>query len=211
VFQAQHPGGVKDFFPFLLKQVTIILMDQRQNRRLVTIISLLLALVLVSGSLWYWQGLGEDSLSQENQTNTTTINGDQKPDSLPLLIVTRVIDGDTIEADQERIRLIGLDAEEIPLEGEASCRALVAKEYLSSLLLNQEIEIEVGQEPKDQYGRTLAYVFFDQKLINAKIIEEGLADVWLIAPNTKYHQQLIEAQVVGQEKQENIDFCQQLN
>jgi len=48
-------------------------------------------------------------------------------------------------------------------------------------------------------------------VVNAKIIEEGLADVWLIAPNTKYHQQLIEAQVVGQEKQENIDFCQQLN
>ena len=82
---------------------------------------------------------------------------------------------------------------------------------MANLLLDKTVEIEVGQEPKDQYNRTLAYIFLDQELVNALLVEEGLADVWLIAPNTKYHQQLIEAQITGLEKQENIDFCQELD
>ncbi|MDD3532277.1 MAG: thermonuclease family protein, partial [Candidatus Shapirobacteria bacterium] len=121
---------------------------------------------------------------------------------------------DTIEADQERIRLIGIDAEEINQSDsgkKTSCRALAAKEYLINLLLGQKVEVEIGQEPEDQYGRTLAYVFLAEELVSAKLVEEGLADIWLISPNTKYHQQLIDAQIVGLEKQTNIDFCQSLN
>ncbi|MDD3679810.1 MAG: thermonuclease family protein [Candidatus Shapirobacteria bacterium] len=130
------------------------------------------------------------------------------------LVVTRVIDGDTIESGEEKIRLIGINAEEIysaDQETTASCRALAAKEYLIGVLLDKTVKIEVGQEEKDQYGRTLAYVFLDQELVNAKIIEEGLADIWLIAPNLEYYQDLINAQIIGLEKQANTDFCQQLN
>jgi len=87
----------------------------------------------------------------------------------------------------------------------------LAKEYLIDLLLDKTVEVEIGQEPKDQYNRSLAYIFLEGELVNAKIIEEGLADVWLMSPNTKYHQQLIEAQIIGQEVQEKTDFCQQLN
>ena len=186
-------------------------MKSTQKYRLLTILSFVLAVVLTGGGFWYWQRADDNSSNQENQVEIATTNQDEKPNALPSLTITRVIDGDTIEADKERIRLIGINAEEIPLEGEASCRALAAKEYLTSLLLDKTVEIEVGQEPKDQYNRTLAYVFFDQGLVNTLLVEEGLADVWLIAPNTKYHQQLIEAQVIGQEKQENIDFCQTLD
>jgi micrococcal nuclease len=189
-------------------------MKSVQKYRLLTILSFVLAVVLTGGGFWYWQRTDDNSSNQENQIEIATTNQDEKSNALPSLTITRVIDGDTIEAGQERIRLIGINAEEInqPDSGKTtSCRALAAKEYLTSLLLDKTVEIEIGQEPKDQYNRTLAYVFLDQGLVNALLVEEGLADVWLIAPNTKYHQQLIEAQVVGLEKQANIDFCQTLN
>lgn len=169
---------------------------------------------MMSG-FWCWQMVGKNSPNQKDQTQTTgTASQDRKPDSFPLLTVTRVIDGDTIEVGEERIRLIGINAEEIDQkepERKSSCRALLAKEYLTNLLLNQTVEIEIGQEPRDQYGRTLAYIFLEEGLVNAKMIEEGLADVWLMSPNTKYYQQLIDAQIIGQEKQETIDFCQLLD
>ena len=190
-------------------------MKSAQKYRLLIGLSFVLAVVLMGGGFWYWQGADNNNPHQDNQTETINITSqNEKPDSLPSLVITRVIDGDTIEADQERIRLIGINAEEInqPDSGKTtSCRALAAKEYLTSLLLDKTVEIEIGQEPKDQYNRTLAYIFLDQELVNALLVEEGLADVWLIAPNTKYHQQLIEAQVIGLEKQANIDFCQTLN
>ncbi|KUK83166.1 MAG: Micrococcal nuclease-like nuclease [Microgenomates bacterium 39_6] len=210
----KHPGGVKTFFPFLVKQVTIILMNPRNNKLKITGL-FILGIILFGSGFWYWQKVDENDLGQENQSKTTNIiNQDLKPDSLPLLTVTRVIDGDTIEAGEERVRLIGIDAEEINQTGpekNSSCRALLAKEYLIDLLLDKTVEVEIGQEPKDQYNRSLAYIFLEGELVNAKIIEEGLADVWLMSPNTKYHQQLIEAQIIGQEVQEKTDFCQQLN
>ena len=189
-------------------------MKSAQKYRLLTVLSFVLAVVLTGGGFWYWQRADDNSSNQENQIEIATTNQDEKPNALPSLTITRVIDGDTIEAGQERIRLIGINAEEInqPDSGKiSSCRALAAKEYLANLLLDKTVEIEVGQEPKDQYNRTLAYIFLDQELVNALLVEEGLADVWLIAPNTKYHQQLIEAQITGLEKQENIDFCQELD
>ncbi len=190
-------------------------MNQPKKYRLTAIVALILAVVLVGGGLWYWQAVDENGPNQENQSSRTEPDHqDKKPDDLPLLTITRVIDGDTIEAGEERIRLIGIDAEEINQtepEKNSSCRALLAKEYLNNLLLDKTVEVEIGQEPKDQYNRSLAYIFVEGELVNAKIIEEGLADVWLISPNTKYHQQLIEAQIIGQEIQEKTDFCQQLN
>lgn len=184
-----------------------------KNSRLATISVLFLVLIFVGGGFWFWQTANDDFSQKAKIEEIAPVTQDQKPDTLPPLTVTRVIDGDTIEAGEERIRLIGVNAEEIDQddpEEKSSCRALLAKEYLTDLLLDQTIEIEIGQEPKDQYGRPLAYVFLAGELVNVKLIEEGLADVWLMSPNTKYYQQLIDAQVVGQEKQKTTDFCKNL-
>jgi endonuclease YncB( thermonuclease family) len=215
VFQPKTPQGCKSFFLFLTKQVTIILVNSQNNKKLKIAGLFILGMVLLGSGFWHWQAVDENAPNQENQSSRTEPDyQDKKPENLPLLTITRVIDGDTIEAGEERIRLIGIDAEEINQiepEKNSSCRALLAKEYLANLLLDKIVEVEIGQESKDQYNRSLAYIFLEGELVNAKIIEEGLADVWLMSPNTKYHQQLIEAQIIGQELQEKTDFCQQLN
>ena len=97
-------------------------------------------------------------------------------------VVSVVYDGDTIRLeDGTRVRLIGVDAPEVgsvyraPEEfGEES------KAYLTSLLLGRKVHIAVGDPPRDVYGRTLAYVYLDDVLVNGRIIREGWARAYRV-------------------------------
>ncbi len=94
------------------------------------------------------------------------------------LVVTQVVDGDTIElSNGEKIRLIGVDAYEIyntekvnfesrnyniPSE-ETIQMGIKARDFLKDLVQGKEIELEYDiinapESHKDKYGRTLAYV-----------------------------------------------------
>jgi len=100
-------------------------------------------------------------------------------------LVVHVFDGDTILLDDSRkIRLIGVDAPEVQspyhdLEpfGEDS------KTYLTSLLGNKKVSLTIGDPAKDKYGRTLAYVYSGDVLVNGRIIREG----WARAYRRFYH------------------------
>ncbi|MCX7881322.1 MAG: thermonuclease family protein [Patescibacteria group bacterium] len=83
--------------------------------------------------------------------------------------VVRVIDGDTFDTSDERIRLYEVDAPEYP----NGCLSEEAKNRLKELLLNKEIAIE--KINKDKFGRTLAYVYLNDIFINQSMISEGLA------------------------------------
>lgn len=80
--------------------------------------------------------------------------------ALAMMLAVTVVDGDTIRAGSERIRLLGIDAPEIhgcrqgrvcvPGDGQASKRSLQG-------LMAGHIQVQrVGQ---DRYGRTLAQVY----------------------------------------------------
>jgi micrococcal nuclease len=91
--------------------------------------------------------------------------------------VEKVFDGDTIELnDGKKIRLIGVDAPEV----ESPYRkkepfGYESKAYLSALILHKKVTIVVGDPPKDRYGRTLAYVYLGDVLVNGRIIRDGWA------------------------------------
>ena len=95
--------------------------------------------------------------------------------------VTRVIDGDTIDAaGLGRVRLLGIDAPEIggPFERPAPF-AFEARDELQMLVLNRfaRFECELGPED-DQYGRRLAYVVLETgEFVNARLVRDGLARV----------------------------------
>jgi micrococcal nuclease len=100
--------------------------------------------------------------------------------------VVTVFDGDTIELDDGRkVRLIGVDAPEVespyrkrePFGDES-------KAYLSALILEKKISLVVGDPPKDRYGRTLAYVYLGDVLVNGRIIRDG----WAFAYRKFHHQ-----------------------
>lgn len=89
--------------------------------------------------------------------------------------VTKVIDGDTIEVRQEKrnykVRLSEIDAPEINQRFGTE-----SKNFLASLILNEEIELTYTTE--DRYGRIVAKIYKDNKDINRSMVRNGLAWVY---------------------------------
>ncbi len=54
------------------------------------------------------------------------------------------------------------------------------------LLLDKRVGIQYDVERKDRYGRTLAYVWMGNTLVNAWLVERGYARTMTIKPNVKY-------------------------
>lgn len=114
--------------------------------------------------------------------------------------IKEVIDGDTIELESgERIRYIGIDTPEKdqPFFQEAT-RAN------QELLKKGKYTLEYGNDLKDDWGRTLAYVWIDTMMVNAELVREGLASVYLISPNFKYKDKLIDFQKQARSKKAGI-------
>jgi endonuclease YncB( thermonuclease family) len=98
--------------------------------------------------------------------------------------VVKVFDGDTFDLKSgERVRLMGLDAPEM-----GRCGSVQAKERLASLVLGKTVNLE--ETAREEYGRTLALVYQNGKLINNIMIEEG----WAVADYRKNSQKDILAQ-----------------
>ena len=91
--------------------------------------------------------------------------------SSDVYIVRHVIDGDTIVLDDGRhVRLIGVDAPEVDSPyRKAEPYGEESKEYLERLLERRLVTIKLGKEKLDKYGRTLAYVYLNHTMVNAKI------------------------------------------
>jgi len=97
--------------------------------------------------------------------------------------VRHVIDGDTVVMqDNQRVRLIGVDAPEIEnrkygRKGEYFGKD--AKYFLNELVRGKQVRLERDQEEFDRYGRLLAYLYLeDGTLVNKKLIEQGYAEAY---------------------------------
>jgi micrococcal nuclease len=109
-------------------------------------------------------------------------------------VVARVIDGDTIELNSgDRVRYIGIDTPETRKKN-ASGRWIYdpeafgkeATELNRQLVEGKKIRLEFDIEKRDKYNRLLAYVFVGDVFVNARLVEEGLAQLLTIPPNVKY-------------------------
>ena len=105
-------------------------------------------------------------------------------------LVIRVIDGDTIVVrPNEKVRLIGVDAPEtVHPKRAVQCFGKDAKEFTRSLVERQIIrlvldESNAARNHRDRYGRTLAYVYFDDgTMLNAELIRRGYAQAYTRFP-----------------------------
>jgi endonuclease YncB( thermonuclease family) len=81
-------------------------------------------------------------------------------------LVTKVFDGDSFLLENTtNIRLWGINAPEIGF-----CGASEAKNYLSSLILNEQVKIG---ESFQKHGRTFALIYLNNTLINAQMLKAG--------------------------------------
>jgi len=102
--------------------------------------------------------------------------------------VDRIIDGDTIVAGNETIRLLGVNT---PERGEFYYEE--AKYFLENEILNKSVKLEFVGERQDKYYRTLAYVFLEGENINVKIVENGFGNYYFYSGRDKYSEELEKA------------------
>jgi micrococcal nuclease len=100
-----------------------------------------------------------------------------------------------IEGSQ-KVRLLGIDAPELERDGQpADFLAHKAKAELARLIQGRRVRLEYDHLRYDQYGRLLAYLFLpDGTLVNAELVRQGLAKVYIFPPNNRYQDALLTAQ-----------------
>ena len=114
--------------------------------------------------------------------------------------VTRVVDGDTariwFDGEEHKVRLIGIDTPESTIEIEPYGKA--ASAYTRRAIPpGTRVYLEMDAEPRDRYGRILAYIWLDRprsrsdkeiraKMLNARIVLDGYAQQLTIPPNVRY-------------------------
>ena len=106
-------------------------------------------------------------------------------------VVERVTDGDTLRCtDGRRVRLIGIDAPEREQGGYAQSRDAL----LRLAPPGSTVRLEHDVTPHDRYGRTLAYVWVGDTLVNESMVREGWAFLYTVPPNVRHEERLREAQ-----------------
>jgi endonuclease YncB( thermonuclease family) len=141
------------------------------------------AAALVVGGL-SGRGDDEDVALSSDEAATPTASGSvaaRPPADEADLIVTKIVDGDTIQlSDGRKVRVLGIDA---PDMGE--CGYEEAREFARATLLDEKVTVAVDstQDSVDQYGRSLLYVGRWGVDYSHAIVVAGLATATISATN----------------------------
>ena len=138
-------------------------MIAKRNTRLLLFIVISVLIIIVSFSIYvlYNSNRTQDQKEQENIEFEGTVN--------------YVVDGDTLDINDNRIRLSLVNTPERGQEGYKE-----AKKLVQNLCLNKkgEVDIDDGQRRGDRYGREVGIVYCDGININKALVENNLAVIY---------------------------------
>lgn len=111
-------------------------------------------------------------------------------------LVTRVIDGDTIELENgERVRYLGVDTPESVHPSEPiQCFGVESATKNRELVEGKRVTLEKDITDRDKYGRLLRYVFVNGVHIGLELVRQGYASVYTYPPDVRYSDELLVAQ-----------------
>jgi endonuclease YncB( thermonuclease family) len=131
-----------------------------------------------------------------SQTMTPQDSTPEQSHSSRTAVVTRVVDGDTVDVElghrQVRIRLIGVDTPEVYFGVE--CFGPEASVFTKAKLDGASVRLEFDVDRIDPYGRTLGYVWLKDRLFNRTLVAKGYATVATYPPNVKYEDLFVAAE-----------------
>ena len=135
-------------------------------------------------------------------------SGDPRPSAVERGTVVRAVDGDTLEVrldggeGTEDVRLIGVDTPEtVKPDAPVQCFGPQASAFQHRVAAGRRVRLVVGVEPRDVYGRLLAYVYLPpgaqvsdnskhpaqrERFLNAELLRRGLARTLAIPPNIRF-------------------------
>jgi len=126
--------------------------------------------------------------------------GGHVPARIPATIVDAV-DGDTVLARLrrgrvEKVRLLGVDTPEVvDPRKPVQCFGHEASAYTASRLLGRDVTLELDAEPRDKYGRLLAYVLVDGHRFDDELLARGYARLLVIPPNGAHARAMLRAEL----------------
>lgn len=133
------------------------------------------------------QGSGPAPTSADEPERST----DQDQTGPRSALVTDVVDGDTVELEGVgRVRLIGVDT---PERGEECFDEATA--YLVDRVGGQTVRYRYQSGREDRYDRALLDLFRGGELVNLDIAQAGWGEALTIAPNDRYADRIVEAEV----------------
>ena len=115
----------------------------------------------------------------------------------PPVKVRWVDDGDTIVvAGGERVRYLGINTPEVAHKDKpGEPFGDEAKAFNKKLVQGRWINLEVGEQQRDHYGRLLAYVFLeDGTFVNGELVRQGYAHLLRKQSKLRYWKRLLALQ-----------------
>jgi micrococcal nuclease len=106
--------------------------------------------------------------------------------------VTRAVDGDTLEVaidggSTETVRLIGVDTPEtVKPDTPVQCFGPRASAFEHHTVEGHRVRLLTGVEPRDYYGRLLAYVWIEGGFLESELLRRGYARILTFHPNDRF-------------------------
>lgn len=111
-------------------------------------------------------------------------------------LVTRVVDGDTIEVGGQKVRYIGVNTPEtVDPRRPVQCFGHEASEFNKSLVDGKPVRLVRDISETDKYGRLLRYVYLeDGTFVNLALVSGGYAQVNTYPPDVAHAAEFQKAQ-----------------
>lgn len=126
-----------------------------------------------------------DSTSGPSSNNNAPANTSTRPAGGEEAIVTRVIDGDTIDVrihgEIKRVRYVGVNTP----ERDEACYA-EARDANANWVEGQTVYLVKDISDTDQYDRLLRYIYVGDLFVNERLIQQGYGEVVSYPPDTAF-------------------------